>query len=279
MKLKKKESDQYQFAAVNVADLLKNANKANTQTSYNIVGCTKIKRLQDSDMLKKIGRWIRYIFEYTTLDDLQEDIDCKRIDFNKYLVTVPSGASLYRLVKKGDDPIAPTGIGEGYPGNRNGHRWVSTPLGFSFELYRDMYYRNDPQLITCGTGAVAGSLSIVTPFREVGDTQNMDLYKLTLKKDIQVVDLELICKALRIPTPLSKERHPVYHKFYGTHIRGVKFRSFRAPYVSPSAPAEDNVIIYTDWFKDFKDSVDVKKIKNEPFSRINPDGNSLSQTS
>lgn len=222
-------------------------------------------------MVKKIGRRLRYIFHCTTLNDLQDDIENNRIDLNKYLVTTPAGTKMYRLVRKGDDPIAPTGIGEGYPGCRDGHRWISTPPGFSPEEYRKMYYNNDPQLITCGSGGTALSLCHAIPFKEVKDSENDDFYEITLKKDIQVVDLELICKALRIPTPLSNERHPVYHKFYGTHIPGIKFRSFKVSYVSPSAPEEDNVIIYTDWFKEFKDIVDVEKIEKEPFPPINPE--------
>lgn len=207
-------------------------------------------------LCRKLGRQIRYILKYTSLNDLQEDIEQNKIDLNKYLVTIPSGTSTYRLVTKDDDPLAPTGIGEGYSGNRNGHRWISTPPGFLFESYRDMYYRNDPQLITAGTGGTCMSLNIKTPFMEISDVQDMDLYKLTLKKDIQVVDLELICKALRIPTPLSEERHPVYHKFYGTHIKGVRFKCFKPASVSD----ELNIIIYTDWFKEFKDIIDKEKI-------------------
>lgn len=212
---------------------------------------------------RKLLRRLRYISYCATLNDLQEDIEYKRIDFNKFLVVILSGTSMYRLVKKDDDPIAPTGIGEGYPGNRDGHRWVSTPNGFLPEVYRKMYYENAPQVLASGTGAVCMSLKVATPFREVSNAQNMDLYKLTLKKDIQVVDLELICNALRIHTPLSKKRHPVYHKFYETHIRGIKFKTFQFGYTLHHAIEEENIIIYTDWFKEFKDIINVEKIKKE----------------
>lgn len=213
----------------------------------------------------KLLRSLRYIFYCTTLNDLQEDIEYKRINFNKFLVSIPSGTSLYRLVREDDDPITPTGIGDGYPENRNGHRWVSTPHGFSPDIYRKMYYENEPQVIACGTGAVCMSLKSVTSFREVSNAKNMDLYKLILKKDIRVVDLELICKALRIRMPLSKEHHPVYHKFYGMHIRGIKFKTFKFDYSAPYSIKEENIIIYSDWFKEFKDIVSVEKVKKEEF--------------
>ena len=220
-------------------------------------------------MLKKTGRRLRYIFHCTTLNDLQDDIENNRIDFNKYLVTIPAGTKMFRLVK-GDDPIAPTGIGEGYPGCRDGHRWISSPPGFSPKEYRRMYYNNDSQLTVCGSGGEAFSLCRTTPFKEVRDSDDKNFYEITLKKEIQVIDLELICKSLRIPTPLSNERHPVYHKFYGTHIFGIKFRSFKTSYNFPSDLAEDNVFIYTDWFKEFKDIVAVEKIEKEPFLPTNP---------
>lgn len=212
-------------------------------------------------MFKKIGRGIRYIFNCATLDDLQDDIKNKRINFDKYLVPISAGTKLYRFVRKGDDPLAPTGIGEGYPGCRDGHRWISTPPGFSPEEYRKKYYSNDSSLVRSGSGGTTYSLSPDIAYMEVKDAENMDFYEITLKKDIQVVDLKLICKALRIPTPLSSERHPVYHHFYGTHIHGIKFRSSKLSHITPSDTEEDNIIIYTDWFKEFKDIADKKKIE------------------
>lgn len=215
-------------------------------------------------MFKKIHRRLRYIFNCTTLNDLQDDIENNRIDFNKYLVTVPSGTKMYRFVRKGDDPFAPTGIGEGYPECQDGHRWISSPPGFSPQEYRKKYYSHDSDLAICGSGGTTYSLCRAIARKEVKDAENDDFYEITLKNDIRVVDLELLCKALRIRTPLRSERHPVYHKFYGTHIYGVKFRSFKLPYTYPSMLEEYNIIIYTDWFKDFKDMVDQKKIEEEP---------------
>ncbi len=212
-------------------------------------------------MLGKINRKIKYFFYCTTLDDLQDDIENKQIDFNKYLVTIPAGTKMYRFARKDDDPIAPTGIGEGYPGCRYGHRWISSPLGFSAEEYRKKHYSNDPDAVASGSGGTTYSFSPAIARKEVMNADSCDFYEITLKKDIQVVDLELICKGLRIPTPLSSERHPVYHKFYGTHIRGIKFRSFRLAGASPTRIEKANIFIYNDWFKEFKDIVDEKKIE------------------
>lgn len=217
-------------------------------------------------MLKKIGRWLRYVFYCTSLTDLQDDIEHKRIDFNKHLVTIPTGTPLTRLVKEGSNPVIPTGIGEGFPGCRDGHRFVSSQRDFSPELYgiaQDL----SVDTITMGTGSIILSMMPITAFKEVDNPQDKDWYELTLKSDIQVVELESICRALRIPYPLGSERHPVYHKFYGTHISGIRYKSFK-----PGTSLDElNILIYTDWLEDFKDIVDQKKLDKKSFITIHPE--------
>ncbi|MDP8253163.1 MAG: hypothetical protein P9X27_02055 [Candidatus Kaelpia aquatica] len=191
--------------------------------------------------IQKIVRKIRRSMWLNNLDDLLRDFD--EIDFSVHMITVPLGATWYRSINKGADPLSSTGAE---------NRFVSQRPDYSFEKYQTAMSMGRETV--AGTGATCFvSVQSVIP-EEVVDFESKDCYKITLKEDIEIVDMDSICREKRISKPyMTEERHPVFQLFYGKKINGLKYESAK----DPKAYC---YVIYNDWFKKFRSIVTVEKI-------------------
>jgi len=114
----------------------------------------------------------------------------------------------------------------------------------------------DPNKVRLGTqahtGATCYSNTPVTACLEVGDLKDKDLYKIILKSNIEVVDLDSICKAEGINKPyMPKDHTPFFHKLYGKHIKAFSFESAQNS-------NDYNLVLYNDWFKEFPQLVETE---------------------
>lgn len=161
---------------------------------------------------------------------------------NKHKIIIPAGTKLYRIVLKGTDPLKPTG---------KASRFAKEPPGYTIEKYQEAFEKG--MSIPVGTGANCYCESLPTAILEVGGkVKNQDIYMITLKSDIEVVDMDSICRAEGISKPITKERNEIWHRFYGKKVRGLRFKSSKNP-------NDYNIIIFPDWFREFKDIVEVEK--------------------
>lgn len=214
--------------------------------------------MRNDNKLKNLARKIRYWLYLTTMNDFGDDIDKKKIDFNKFLTEIKAGHHFYRFVTKDDDPLLPTG--------RRG-RFVSQREDVSLDDYRKLLNMGyDAEAFSVGSGAIGTIKSVATGYKEVENPENMDLYKLTLTAPLLVIDFERLRKAKRIPLRYTKPQHPTYQLFYGTRFNGILYRSskegyYPTPYSEQSE--EYNLHIFVDWIKEYRILFEPKKIEKE----------------
>lgn len=173
------------------------------------------------------------------------DINLDNINLNEHITTIPAGSEWYRIVGTGQDPLKPTG---------RASRFATEPPQYTPEKYRttlDMGL----SAIAIGTGANCFCETLPTAFLEAGgNVGNRDVYKITLKSKIKVVDMDSICKTEGISKPyITNERTEIWHKFYGKEVKGLRFESSKNP-------KDYNIVIFSDWFPEFKDIIKVEKI-------------------
>ncbi len=174
-----------------------------------------------------------------------DDIDLDSIGLNKHKAVVLSGTKLYRIVLKGTNPLKPTG---------KANRFASEPPGYTFEKYQAAL-QNGTAIIT-GTGSTSLCTTVRTARLEIGsDWINRETYMITLKSNIEIVDMDSICKAEGISKPYISDRTKIWHKFYGKKIKGLRYRSSKNP-------NDCNIVIFPDWFKEFNNIVKVENITN-----------------
>jgi len=173
-----------------------------------------------------------------------DDINIDTIDLSKHLVTVHCGTKLYRIVHKGTDPLIPTG---------RESRFASQPPQYSPEVYKKALGMGTA--ISVGTGTSCFCESLATAKLEVGGhLQDKQAYEIILKSDITIVDMDSICRAEGINKPyITEERTEICHKFYGKKVKGLRYESSKNT-------KEYNIVIFPDWFPEFKSIVEVKKI-------------------
>jgi len=166
-----------------------------------------------------------------------ENIELDKIVLNQHKILSPRGAIWHRAVYPGWPPLEPTG---------RESRFVSEPPGFNPSKYA--------QGLTAGTGATCYSFTLETSFKETSEMTEKDVYRVTLLKDIELVDLDSICKKQGIAKPyMPEERTDFFDQFYGKHIKGLRFESAKHP-------SGYNVVIFNDWFKDFPKYVVAQKL-------------------
>lgn len=179
--------------------------------------------------------WLRKLIQIETKAKTVDDIDLNKVDFAKHKLTFHSGTVLYRIVHAGTDPLQPTG---------RYSRFVTEPMGFepSKVLLRVPGYAH--------TGAACYSPCLVTACLEARDLKNKDIYKITLKSDIEINDLDSICLTENVSKPyMPKEWTDFFDSLYGYHLKGLRFESAQNSY-------EYSIVIYHDWFKEFPSIVD-----------------------
>lgn len=172
-----------------------------------------------------------------------DEINLDAIDLNKHKIIVPAGTMLYRIIPTGADPLKPTG---------KTSRFAKQPPGYIFERYQAAL--ENGRAILVGTGANYFCESLPTAIQEVGgDVEGKDVYMITLKSSIEIIDMDSICKAEGISKPyISEERSEIWNKFYGKKVNGLRYESSKNP-------ADYNIVIFPDWFKEFKNIVVVDK--------------------
>lgn len=172
-----------------------------------------------------------------------DEINLDTIDLDKHKITIPAGTKLYRICRKGANPLKPTG---------KASRFAKEPPSYTFEKYQAAL--ENGKAISIGTGANYFCVSLPTAIQEVGgDTKDKEVYMITLKLDIEIIDMNSICKAEGISKPyITEERAGIWHKFYGKKVNGLRYESSKNP-------ADYNVVIFPDWFKEFKNIVVVEK--------------------
>ncbi len=174
-----------------------------------------------------------------------DEINLGAIDLDKHKITISAGTKLYRIVRKGADPLKPTG---------KASRFAKEPPGYSLEKYQEALEIG--RAISVGTGASYFCEFLPTAISEVGgNIEGKDVYIMTLKSDIEIIDVDSICKAEGVNKPyISEERSEIWHKFYGKRVNGLRYESSKSP-------TDYNIVIFPDWFKEFKNVVIVKKSK------------------
>lgn len=172
-----------------------------------------------------------------------DEINLDAIDLNKHKTTIPTGTMLYRIVAAGADPLKPTG---------KTSRFAKQPPGYTFERYQAAL--ENGKAILVGTGANYFCESLPTAIQEVGgDVEGKDVYTIILKSDIEIIDMDSVCKAEGVSKPyISEERSAIWDKFYGKKVNGLRYESSKNY-------ADYNIVIFPDWFKEFKNIVVVKK--------------------
>jgi len=176
-----------------------------------------------------------------------DDINLDSIDFNKHRITISRSTKLYRAVYKGADPLTPTG---------KKSRFATEPLGYTMESYQVAYERGVAVLAGTGTNCFCESLPAAI-LEAGGSLDDKDVYELIIKLDFDVVDMDSVCKAEGVGKPyITAERKEIWHKFYGRRIKGLRFESSKDYKVY-------NIVIFPDWFKEFKDYVKIKRINKD----------------
>ncbi len=178
-----------------------------------------------------------------------DDIDIDNMDLSKYKFIIPAGTKWYRTVLKGEDPFLPTG---------KASRFASEPPGFTVGGYRSALANG--QTVTAGTGADYFCEAIDTSvFEASGNLNDKDVYAVILKSDIELIDIDAICKAEGVSKPyMPEERTAVWHKFYGKKIKGLRVESAKDH-------SHYNIVIFPDWFLEFKKLVEKKQLDNASF--------------
>lgn len=173
-----------------------------------------------------------------------DDINLDKIDLNQHKKIILAGSVWYRLVHKGTDPLKPTG---------KASRFACEPPGYSLEKYSKAF--DEGIAISAGTGSTYFCEVINVARAEVSNPEKRDAYKVTLKSDIEVIDIDHICIAEGVGKPyISEVRHPIFHQFYGKNgVMGVYLES-----------AKDykfhNLVIFIDKFPKFRDMVYIERI-------------------
>lgn len=193
-------------------------------------------------MIKKTVRWLKWICYISSLDDLSSDIETNKSDFTKHKFTFRKGTIWFRFVYPGNNPIIPTGLET---------RFVSQSPDFIFGLHRPTEFIGS----TCSTAATGYLQTYSLAFKEADNADIKDQYKITLLEDIELTDMDSICKARRVPKPyMTKDWHPVFDLFYGQQIKGLRCES-----------AEDQsdytFVIYHKWFPEFEKIIKTELIK------------------
>ncbi len=173
-----------------------------------------------------------------------DDINIDNIELDKHKIVIPSGTALYRAVPIGTDPLRPTG---------KASRFAKEPPSYTFEKYQAALENGTAILV--GTGANYYCETISTAVMEVGGVlKDKEIYKITLKSNIEVVDMDSICKSEGVSKPHTGDRTEIWHKFYGKKVNGLRYES--------SKNLDDyNLVIFPDWCKNFRDIVEVEKSK------------------
>jgi hypothetical protein len=175
-----------------------------------------------------------------------DDIDIDEVDLNKHKIKLPSGTVLYRIVLKGADPLKPTG---------KASRFAKEPPGYNFEEYQAAL--ENGTAIHVGTGSTCFCESIPTAISEVNHKlDDKDIWKITLKSSIELIDMDSICKELGVSKPYTAERTEIWHKFYGKEVNGLRYESSKNP-------TDYNIVIFPDWFRGFRDIVVSEKLEGK----------------
>ncbi len=174
-----------------------------------------------------------------------DDINLDQVDLSKHLKIIKAGSVWYRIVDKGRDPLIPTGIKS---------RFSKEPPGFSPEKYKIAWDAGCS--IHIGTGSTCFCQSINTAKKETGENLGgKEIYRITLTYDIEVVDIDSICKAEEISKPyITEERKEFWHNFYGKKVKGLIHESSKNP-------RDYNLVIFQDLFQTFKELVAVEKVE------------------
>lgn len=166
-----------------------------------------------------------------------DDINVDELDLSLHRTAIPKGTVLYRITPRGKDPLKPTG---------KECRFAKEPPQYAPQKYEAAI--DQGTAVLCGTGNVCFSLSLATVRKEVGkDLEGEETYKITLKSDIEVVDIDSICRAEGVGKPyITEERTEFWHRFYGRGVNGLRY---------PSAKnTEDyNIVIFPDNFPRYRD--------------------------
>jgi len=173
-----------------------------------------------------------------------DDIKLDQIDFKKHMITMRSGEEWYRVVRKGDDPLLPTG---------KPNRFVSTPSNFDIIEFQNKFRLGDPTASLLGTAStIACKTTEIALLESHLNLLGADVYKITFKSNVELVDMDSICKAEGVNKPYTKGRTEIWQKFYGKKIKGLRYESSKDFSVY-------NIVIFRDWFKDFESVVKVEK--------------------
>ena len=114
-----------------------------------------------------------------------DEINLDTIDLNKHKTIISTGTILYRIVPTGADPLKPTS---------KTSRFAKQPPGYTFERYQAAL--ENGKAILVGTGANYFCESLPTAIQEVGgNAEDKDVYTITLKSDIEIIDMDSICKS------------------------------------------------------------------------------------
>ncbi len=179
------------------------------------------------------------------------DIDINKIDLNKHKIIIPKGTALYRVIEKGRDPLIPSG---------KECRFAKEPQQYTPEKYAEEYKQGHGALV--GTGNICGSFCLEVAIKESGGyVKNPVTYKITLKLDIEAVNMDSICVDEGIPKPyITEDREGVWHEFYGEKVKAIRYESLKDN-------ANYNLVMFPDSIDDFANMFIVEEILGENLGR------------
>ena len=165
-------------------------------------------------------------------------LDFSKIDFQKHIVQLPTGTTLYRIAHPGVDVLRASG---------RAMRFVTEPTGFNADNYV-------PGMVKAGSGVFCLSSSLETARLE-SERENGDEYQIILNEPLDVCDLDSICSEQGIgDLYMSELDDECFKRFYGPRIKALRYKS-------KENPTSYNVAIFSDWFPDFNKTVTIKKLK------------------
>jgi len=177
------------------------------------------------------------------LDRLHCQLKDGSIKPSQYMMTLTVNTELYRFVYPGSGATLPTG---------KAARTVfeDTTLPYNINQYQEKYAKGI-NFASIHTGNTFYSSCIQGAWNETAadEPKEKDWYKIVIKKEFKIMDMDVMCNSLGFSRPYIVENHPVFDEFYGYRLKGLRHQSYKYP-------EGDTVVIFNDWFRDFNDYIE-----------------------
>lgn len=171
------------------------------------------------------------------------DIDINKIDLNEHKIPIPAGTILYRVVEDGRDPLMPSG---------KECRFAKEPPQYPGpEKFALAYKQGRASFVGTGNICVAYGYCIAV---QESDAKNPVVYKLTLNRCVDAIDMDSICAAGGVLKPyITEDREGIWHEFYGKNVKALRYESLKNS-------KEYNLVMFPDWIENFESIFTVERV-------------------